>query len=104
MRLHLRKQALANANGAIFVKSGMVAERAQEQLKRFRFDDRRIWRIVDNQMREIRLGRYRTQGCEFRHGKAREIQRVWARVGDIIQLRLFRRLRKRALRTKKFWL
>ena len=37
------KKALANANGAIFVKSGMVAERAQEQLERFRFDDRRIW-------------------------------------------------------------
>src|SRR5690348_973017 len=48
MRLHFRDQPFGDADRAILVKAGVVAEGGQEQLQRLGFDDRILRRIVDD--------------------------------------------------------
>ena len=90
MRSHCG-QALADPDRHILMESGMIAERAQEQLEALRFDDRLGWRIVDHEMGEVGLAGDRTERREFRRGEADEVERARPRIGDIIEHRRFGR-------------
>ncbi len=74
----------------------MVAKAAQEQLERLRFDDRLAGHIVDHQMREIGLAGHRAERGEFGRGEAHQIGLAGARIGHIIEHRLFGRGGQRA--------
>jgi hypothetical protein len=57
------------------VEGAVVAERGEEQLERFRFDQQRVGRIIDDDMGEIRLPGDGTQRGEFRAGEAHDRRR-----------------------------
>ncbi len=85
MRRHLGEQPLRDADRAILVEGGMVAEGAQEQLQRLGFDDASRGRIVDHQMREVGLAGHRAERGELGRGEAHQIGPAGARIGDIVE-------------------
>ncbi len=67
------------------MEGAVVAEGVQEQLQRLGFDQPGLGRVVDHQMREIRLARDRTEAGEFRRGEAGEIEAVRMRVRHALE-------------------
>ena len=87
-------QPLTNAHRHVLVESAMIAEARQEQLQRLGFDDGFVGRVIDHDMREIRLARNRAQRREFRDRETDQIIDVLMRVLDTLQHGLVGRCRK----------
>src|SRR6476469_5686753 len=95
-RLHLGHEALPDADRNILVEAAMVAELAEEQLQALALDDRLRGRIVDDEVREVRLPGDWAQRRELGRGEAHEVKRVAARVWHIVEHCLFGRSGKGA--------
>src|SRR4051794_7149847 len=85
LRLHFLNQALAYADRHVLVEACMVAERAEEQLEALALDDRLAGRIIDHEMREIRLAGDRAQRRELGRGEPDEVKRARTRVRHIVE-------------------
>src|SRR3990167_3136843 len=59
----------SDGHRAVLMERAMVAEGAQIELQRLGFDQPVAWRIVDHQMREVRLARHWAERCELRRGE-----------------------------------
>ena len=81
-RRQQRRQALADRNGAVLVKTTNVSEASKIQLHGFRFDQPPRRNIVDHQVRKVGLARYRTKGRKFRRREPRDIGAVGVWIGD----------------------
>src|SRR3954447_13506686 len=87
LRLDLARDALADHHGAVLVEGAVIAEAGDVELERLRFQQPLAGRVVDHQMREIRLSRDRAERGEFRHGEAYQIVRALLRVRHAVELR-----------------
>ena len=72
------------------MKATMIAETAKEQLQALALDDRLAGRIVDDDMREIRLAGDRAERGELGRGEADQVKRAGPRIGHIVECRLIR--------------
>ena len=102
-RLHLVEQPLADADGAVLVKPGMVAEAAQEQFERLGFDDRLAGNIVDDEVREVGLAGDGAQRGELGRREPDEIRATRPRVRNIIEHGLFWRGGEGAVLAEMQW-
>src|SRR5690242_16086734 len=89
--LHLFGQALADPDRHVLVEAAMVAKGAEEQLEALALHDRLAGRIVDHQVREVRLAGHRAERGEFRRREPHQVERARLRVRHIIEHRLFGR-------------
>ncbi len=67
------KEALTDADGAIFMETGMVAEAVQIELERLGFHDGARRDVVDDEVREIGLAGDGAERGKFRAGEADHI-------------------------------
>ena len=58
-RLHLIAKTLANADGHVFMKTAVIAERTEEQFQALRFHDGLFRSVINHQMRKVWLAGYR---------------------------------------------
>ena len=82
-------ELLADRDRAVLVEGADVAEAAEIELERFRFDQPFSRHVVDHEVGEIGLTGDRAQRGEFRRGEARDVVGVGMRVGDAIEHRRF---------------
>ncbi len=100
-RRHRRHEILGDAKRAILVESAVIAIAAEIELQRLRFDQPFHRRIIDDDMREIRLAGHRAQRGEFRRGEADEIGLARMRIGDEVELGLVGRSGQRRFLPEK---
>src|SRR5690606_6851426 len=86
--------AFGDMDRAVLVEGAVIAERVQEELQRLRFHQIRIWNIIDDDMREVRLAGHRAERGEFRCGKAHDIIRAPVAVRHFLEDGRFRALRR----------
>src|SRR4029079_2084007 len=77
--------ALADGDGRVFMEGAHIAVAREIELERLRLHQPFAGRIVDNEMREIRLAGHRAETGEFRAGEARDISRVAMRVRHALE-------------------
>src|SRR5262249_23898247 len=90
-RLEQRDEFLADRDGAILVEGADIAEAAEIELERLRLEEPFFWRVVDHEVRKIRLAGDRTECGEFRGGEPRHIVGVGMRIRHPIEDRHLRR-------------
>jgi len=90
-RLEMGEQPFADANRAIFMECGVIAEAVEIKLQRFRLDEEQVWHVVDHKNREIRLSGHRAHERELREREARHIVGVRMGVRHAIEYGFFRR-------------
>src|SRR6516164_1765351 len=81
MRRDQGGDGLGDPQGAVLMEGAMIAEAAEIELERLRFDEPLIRHIVDDQYAEIGLAGDRAERGEFRTGEAGEIIRARLRIG-----------------------
>src|SRR3954447_13158884 len=93
LRLDLARDALADHHGAILVEGTVIAEARDVEFERFRLQQPLAGGVVDHQMCEIRLSRYRAERGEFRHGETDQIIGASLRIEHAVEFRLLGRIR-----------
>jgi hypothetical protein len=78
------------------MKTAVIAEGREEELKRFRFDESVFGDIVDHDVSEIWLSRDCAQDRKLRHGEPYNVRAVVIGIGHTVEDGLVRRFRCRS--------
>src|SRR5256714_11968522 len=90
--LDLGHDSFADHDRAVLMEGAVIAEARDIELQGFGLQQPLTRYIVDHQMREIGLARYRAQRREFRRREPHQVIRIILRIGNAIEPGLFGRV------------